>query len=234
MNETLEFCGQESPAPANSGRGHEVEEVQRRRYVNAGIRRWGVWTFEVLTLSAIMVETATLSGVLLDYLPEMSAVPWVVLLATCGAAACVAVTDPPAFVTRRRWLPATLAAVLWIVLLLPLSAIWPGGITHARYGLTVVGLYPVPALDVRVSGEGTPWFYPKSHRVTARDVEGLASAGVDRVIIGSGWEGAVRVDGSVHRLRVKVEVLKTPEAIERYKRLKREGLRVALILHSTC
>ena len=130
---------------------------------------------------------------------------------------------------RRR---SILAGLLAIPLLLALSARWPGGITHASFGFTVVGACPIPAFDVRIDGGGTPWFRSKSHRVTLEEAQALLED-ADVLVIATGWEGVVQVDAEVLK-DARVRTLRTGEAVELYNRLRSEGRRVAIILHSTC
>jgi hypothetical protein len=55
------------------------------------------------------------------------------------------------------------------------------------------------------------------------------------VIIGTGYEGMVRVEESIQTWAdPAVEVLLTPQAILRYNELRVAGRRVAAIIHSTC
>lgn len=135
---------------------------------------------------------------------------------------------------------SALVSVLLVLLLLPPgSAMRPGGITHARFGLTVVGLLPVPLFDVTIRSDGRPGLRDKTHRVTLDEARGMVDAGTEVLIIANGWDGVVWVDPGVLTpgalpAGVVVEVLRTGEAVRRYRHLRREGRRVALLLHSTC
>jgi hypothetical protein len=136
----------------------------------------------------------------------------------------------------RTGLVVTIAAVLLLLVAAPaLSMIWPGRITHARFGLTVYGIVPVPALDVVVTGSGWLRFRDKTHLVTLDEVTPLLDDEVTDVVIGTGWQGAVTVPDEVRSLPgVTVHVLTTPRAFELFNRLKDEGRRVVLVSHSTC
>jgi len=137
--------------------------------------------------------------------------------------------------TRRRFVVrAVLALGLVLMVLPPASARWPGGITSATFGLTVVGIMPLPVVDITIDADGSLWFRDKTHRVTLVEARALAE-GADRLIIGTGWNQAVRVEGGVETVPgIEVEVLTTKEAISRYGLLREKGVRVAILLHSTC
>jgi hypothetical protein len=130
---------------------------------------------------------------------------------------------------------AVLAAAGAVAILPPLSTLYPSRITYARFGATVFGLLPIPALDITVGPRGGLGFREKSHRVTRAEVEGLIGPGVEIVVIGTGWDGVVTVDADVRRIPgVDVRALPTPEAYRLYNRLRSEGRRVVLLAHSTC
>jgi len=53
------------------------------------------------------------------------------------------------------------------------------------------------------------------------------------IIIGIGYNEMVQVD-EVRKLRVRVVILETSKAIEKFNRLKSQGRRIAAIIHTTC
>lgn len=115
-----------------------------------------------------------------------------------------------------------------------LSVRWPGGVTTASHGLTVVGACPIVALDVAIDADGRLAFRPKRHRVSWDELRPLAD-GAELVLVGTGWAGAAVVDADAARhLRGRLEVLTTGEAIARYRQLRARGRRVALLAHTTC
>jgi len=134
------------------------------------------------------------------------------------------------------------SATFLVVLLLavaviapPVSMLYPGTITHARFGLVVYGIIPVPALDVTIGPRGALWFRDKSHLITREEIDDLISPEVEVVIIGTGWQGRARVEPSVKEIEgpeIRIEL--TPDAYELYNRLKKEGRVVVLLAHSTC
>mgnify|MGYP001585629870 CR=1 FL=1 len=183
---------------------------------------------------AVMVDLA-LRTYMTEY-PVAAAMATVALLAV-GVVAMVW------WFTRRIRAPrvasALPASLLALLILLPASAVWPGNVAYARFGVTVVGLLPVPLFDVTIRADGRPGLRDKTHRVTLDEARGVVDAGTEVLIIANGWDGAVRVDPDVLVAGALpggtiVEVLRTGEAVKRYRQLRGEGRRVALLLHSTC
>jgi len=110
-------------------------------------------------------------------------------------------------------------------------------IPAARFGLTVYGMIPVPALDITVDRRGSLGLRRKSHRITREEIEALLAPGVEVVVIGDGWDRAAKVDPEVFELsdRVEIRVLSTPEAFAAFEALSRERRgRVVLLAHTTC
>jgi hypothetical protein len=185
-----------------------------------------------LTGAAVLVWTGLLVVGLVGYMREDSQA------ATLGAVVGLfgAVTAGTVFLLVRklahRKIVLNLAAiVLSLLVLIPISAILPGGITHARFGLTVVGAMPIPVFDFVLHANGLPWFRNKSHRIQIAELQALAT-GAEIIVVGTGWQGVASLEGPASGLAV--ETYETPEAIRRYHELRRQGRRVALLLHSTC
>lgn len=110
-----------------------------------------------------------------------------------------------------------------------------GRVIYSRFGFTLYGLVPVPALDVTVDSRGLLWFRVKSHLITLEEVSSLLDGDVRVVIIGIGWDSAARVEDGVRQLPNRdVRVLPTPEAFELFNRLSNEGEQVVLLAHTTC
>jgi hypothetical protein len=154
-----------------------------------------------------------------------------------GFAVCVILL---AATMGRRWAGGRHASLVGVGLLavsvsatvLPVSAIWPGGVRFATFGFTVIGALPVPAFDVIISPRGVPRFRIKSHRVTRADA--IAAKGdAEELIVAIGWNEAVQLDADAAALP-GVRQLATGAAVERFETLRRQGKRVALLLHSTC
>lgn len=117
--------------------------------------------------------------------------------------------------------------------LLPASALWPGGVTHQQFGFTVVGLQPVPALDVTISHNGLPWFRYKDHLFDQKEVAPFDDANV--IVLGTGWHEAVRIEEDLRNdVDARLIIQPTGEAIHTYHQLLEEGESVALLVHTTC
>lgn len=108
-------------------------------------------------------------------------------------------------------------------------------ITYSQFGMTVYGCVPIPILDITVGSNGGLWFRDKSHYISLEEVQALLTPNVDIVVIGIGWDNAVKVDEAIRNLKnVKIEILSTPDAYKIFNRYKTEGKKVILIAHSTC
>jgi len=140
-------------------------------------------------------------------------------------------------IARSRWRgtgPCALAVLLVLALAACGSLAW-GRITHARFGLTVYGVIPIPLLDLTVDSRGLLGFRDKTHLVTPAEIAALLGAGQGEVVIGIGWDSQVRLDPECERrFPGRLHVLPTPAAIERFHYLRYEGVRVVLLLHTTC
>jgi hypothetical protein len=191
-----------------------------------------------LVIFGVVVAAATLAlgvgvGILaLRYLGEYPlTVPLVGLSMLTLSVAVLALRLPrsPGGARAAAWL----TALLLLMVLPPLSTLWPGGITHARFGLTVVGAMPLPLVDPVIHADGQLGFRDKTHSLLAAELEPLRASGAERIVIGTGWSEQVRVS-EVVRQASDVEVLDTPGAILRHRELREQGVRVVLLLHSTC
>jgi hypothetical protein len=133
-----------------------------------------------------------------------------------------------------KWISAALVLCLLAVASIPVS-IAIGRVTYSRFGLTVYGVLPIPILDLQVSPTGVLGFRDKTHLITVEEVNELVMAGADVIILGTGWHEAVAVDDSVFALpNVSISVYPTPQAFAEYNRLRAQGVKVALLAHSTC
>lgn len=149
----------------------------------------------------------------------------------------LALATPPALAAwalrRDREHRAALLVATAALLAMPGTARWPGGVTLTGFGFTVVGACPLPAADVTVTAGGAVRLRAKSHRVSRAEVAALAH-GASVVVVATGWQRVVRVDEGAREAGVRVETAATPDAVRRYEALRRAGVRVALLLHSTC
>lgn len=142
------------------------------------------------------------------------------------------------FGSRRR-------LTIELVILLLLVAGWlainpPGRFGYHQYGLTVYRSLPIPGYDLLVFADGS-WSRRagKSHLLTADEYRAFLAANggaaPDAVIVGLGYSSQVTVAPEILTSPgPRIEVLPTPEAIKRFNELRRSGLRVAAIIHSTC
>jgi hypothetical protein len=181
------------------------------------------------------------AGILFAYMTESG---WqrlvaVAAIAVAGACAAVVVYLFVTWVCKSKPRSLAIQALLAALFIVPiLSMFYPGRITHARFGLTVYGLIPVPSLDITVRSNGVLWFRDKSHDMSLEEVTALLPADTDVVIIGTGWHGAMRVAPAIQAIEdiegIAVHTLRTPEAFELFNQLRSAGRRVVLIAHSTC
>jgi hypothetical protein len=112
---------------------------------------------------------------------------------------------------------------------------YPGKVMYSRFGLTLYGIIPVPVLDITVSQQGWLWFRDKSHYVSIEEVNSLLTPDAQVLVVGIGWEGAVRVDPAVEAIEgVEVHILQTPDAYDFFNECVSRGIPVVLIAHSTC
>ncbi len=139
-------------------------------------------------------------------------------------------------VCRKPRCALILLSLVAVLLLIPiLSMFYPGRVTYSRFGLTVVGVIPVPVLDLAVGPHGGLWFRDKSHFVSLDEVQVLLSSGVEGVVMGTGWYRAVQVDPAIQAIeRVEVTILPTPAAFDLFNEYRSRGQTVVLIAHSTC
>jgi hypothetical protein len=126
--------------------------------------------------------------------------------------------------------------VLILLILIPiLSMFYSGKVTYSRFGLTVYGAIPIPFLDITVDPNGLLWFRDKTHFISVNEVRSLLAPDTEALIIGTGWEGRVKVDPAIYELAgVKLHVLRTPEAFDLFNRYVSEGRTVVLLAHSSC
>lgn len=86
------------------------------------------------------------------------------------------------------------------------------------------------------------WWRIEGHRMQVRDVWNYLAEedlkGVDDVVIGTGYDGLMKVDDDVVRLfedrGIRVHVMMSRPAVDEYNRLVDEGRKVILFIHLTC
>lgn len=195
---------------------------------------------QVVGFSAGIVVLALswlVAGIVCAYLTEQGARRLLIAVAVAAVGTGMAVAIyflVSKYCTGRAGTIAVGALLVLLLLLPPASAVY-GRVTYSRFGLTIYGLIPVPVLDITVGPRGGLWFRDKSHFISLDEVEPLLSPDVEVVVIGIGWDSAVRVDPAVKNLEgVEVEILPTPAAFELFNRCVSEDRVVVLIAHSSC
>ena len=111
-----------------------------------------------------------------------------------------------------------------------------GRFGFCRFGLLVYSAIPFPGVDLVIHANGLPALRgSKAHFVGLAEIEGLLRERPDVLIIGTGYDNMVQVEKEILAMSaVQVLPLPTPQAVRRYNELRREGKRVAAIIHSTC
>jgi len=117
----------------------------------------------------LLLAAALFSALIVHaYLPEHSGAPILSLLLMVASlpASLVAyrlVSRLPGSPGIRRAVIIGLVAIVGVPLL---ASPFIHKITYARFGFTVYGLLPIPALDITVNRNGLLWFREKTHRIT--------------------------------------------------------------------
>ena len=131
--------------------------------------------------------------------------------------------------------------IVVIVVVIVLITAWVGfnpigRFGFCRFGLLVYSAIPFPAVDLVIHANGLPALRgSKAHFVGFAEIEPLLRERPDVLIIGTGYDNMVQVEEEILAMSaVQVLPLPTPQAVRRYNELRREGKRVAAIIHSTC
>jgi hypothetical protein len=89
--------------------------------------------------------------------------------------------------------------------------------------------------DIQVRSDGRTRSVGKTHDLGMQQIDWLLRPLPDTLIIGTGWDGVTAVQGDVRGAgKCDIIILKTRAAIDEFNKLKREGRKVAIHLHSTC
>lgn len=121
-----------------------------------------------------------------------------------------------------------------------LGAAWlffnpPGRFGWCRFAVTTYGCVPRVVSDLQVAADGKVRKVAKTHELGYEKIEWLLEGKPEVLIIGIGWDGAVRIDEKIRSLSgIQLELLKSGEAIQLFNRLKKSGKKAAIHLHSTC
>ena len=131
--------------------------------------------------------------------------------------------------------------IVVVVVVIVLITTWVGfnpigRFGFCRFGLLVYSAIPFPAVDLVIHANGLPALRgSKAHFVGFAEIEPLLRERPDVLIIGTGYDNMVQVEEEILAMSaVQVLPLPTPQAVRRYNELRREGKRVAAIIHSTC
>jgi hypothetical protein len=192
----------------------------------------------ILVGLASLALSSIVAGILCAYLTEYGE-RRIILAAAVVAVGVVVGVVVYALVSRHcksNWHAVIVVALLIVLLLAPLASMaYPGKVVYSRFGFTVYGIIPVPVLDITVGPRGGLWFRDKSHFISIDEVQPLLSPDVEILVVGIGWDSAVRVDSAIEQIEgIEIHVLPTPEAFDLFNRYVSEGRRVVLVAHSTC
>lgn len=94
--------------------------------------------------------------------------------------------------------------------------------------------------DIVIYPEGilSNWWRIEGHRLQLADVKDFLGMKVDVVIIGTGYEGIMKVDNDVidafRKTSSEVYVLKSRQAVRKYNEEVSKGKKVLLFIHLTC
>ncbi len=117
---------------------------------------------------------------------------------------------------------------------------WVGVNRPGRFGIcvfacTTYNSIPRPAGDMQVRADGQVRSVDKTHDLEYDCVEWLLDPLPEVLIISTGWSGVVRPDDRIRGLPdCQVRILRTPDAVKLFNKLKREKRKVAIHVHSTC
>lgn len=136
--------------------------------------------------------------------------------------------------TRRKKLLYVVGAVL-ILLSIWLLVNPPGTFGFCRFGITTYNCIPYPTSDIQVRADGEMRRVQKTHNLQLTAVEWLLDPKPNVLIISTGWHGVVKVQQAITEIKqCNVELMKTGDAIRRFRELRKQGKKVAIHIHSTC
>ncbi|MEM0014637.1 MAG: Mth938-like domain-containing protein [Zestosphaera sp.] len=110
---------------------------------------------------------------------------------------------------------------------------------HYEFGLIIINGVEYDH-DVVVTPEAvfSDWWRVEGHRLQLADVRDYLNIRVDLVIIGTGYDGMMRVDEEVieefRKLGREVYVAKSRQAVRKYNEEVSKGRKVLLFIHLTC
>jgi hypothetical protein len=112
----------------------------------------------------------------------------------------------------------------------------PGdGFGISQFGITTYRRVPLPYTDLQVRADGSLRVVTKSHQVDRERLAWLLTPQAPEfLVIATGWRSGVHPEGSLSPAGTTVIALPTPAALTKYNALRKQGLRVAIHVHSTC
>jgi hypothetical protein len=119
--------------------------------------------------TAILAVAVLIAGVVYAYLAEYGGQRIAAVAAIVAAGIGLVLVAYWATIKYCRNTRRTVTALLLLAVVIGrpiLSTIYPGQVTYARFGLTVIGAVPVPLLDITAGPRGGLWFRDKSHFVS--------------------------------------------------------------------
>jgi hypothetical protein len=223
------------------GRHAELRDGAWHRVRQPSLRAWfrhapSVWVllaalgFLFLIISSLLTDDHYLASIAIITLAS-----WAVVFAVLH-------------LSQFRW-PGRALLALGVIAAVALGASYlrhrNDGIGRHQYGLTVCRGIPVPFFDVMIFPDGHFRPVDKKHYFNPRDRIFIDKRRADIVLIGSGYrglggmgfphqKGSRFVFNAQTERGVQVIIEPSNEACEHYNRLKEQGKRVLLILHSTC
>jgi hypothetical protein len=223
------------------GRHTELRAGAWHRVRQASLRDWfrhapSVWVllavlgFLFLIISSLLTDSHYLLSIVLITLGS-----WVVVFGGLH-------------LSRFRW-PGRALLALGVIAAVALGQSYlrhrDDGIGRHQYGLTICQGIPIPYFDVLVFPDGHFRPVDKKHYFTPRDRIFIEKRHADIVLIGTGYrglggfgfphqKGSRFVYNAQTERGMQVIIENSREACEHYSRLKEQGKRVLLILHSTC
>ena len=88
---------------------------------------------------------------------------------------------------------------------------------------------------MQVRSDGKVRTVEKTHDLKYEDIEWLLESKPEILIIGTGWQGIVKPEEKIKKVgSCKIHIMKTGEAVNLFNKLKSEGKKVSIHLHSTC
>lgn len=77
-----------------------------------------------------------------------------------------------------------------------------------------------------------------THKIGDWEEKMLLGGKPEVIIIGNGWDGAMEISSKLkvksEKLGITLKILRTPEAVEEYNQLVKEGKKVNALIHTTC